>query len=148
MFLNSVYKGTVILSKYEWHIPSFPASLILGALWAIWHFPYALTEGSFLSEIPLHWFFLNLLAVSIIYSWIFINTDGSLLLPLIFHAAGNITSNLLPILPPAASDLRIYYLTIAINCVLAVTIVLLTNKSLHAQKNLTGIQSPSDKTVA
>lgn len=133
-----------LLEKYS----ALLSSLILGALWAIWHFPYALTEGSFLSEIPLHWFFLNLLAVSIIYSLIFINTGGSLLLPLLFHAAGNITSNLLPILPPAASDLRIYYLTIAINCVLAVMIVLLTNKSLHAQKNLTGIQSPSDKTVA
>jgi membrane protease YdiL (CAAX protease family) len=29
------------------------ASLILGALWAVWHFPYALTRGTFLSEVPL-----------------------------------------------------------------------------------------------
>ena len=30
------------------------SSLILGALWAVWHFPYALTEGTFLSCLPPH----------------------------------------------------------------------------------------------
>ena len=110
------------------------SSLILGALWAIWHFPYALTEGTFLSEVPLYWFFINLLALSIIYTWIFINTNGSLLLPLLFHAAGNTTSNLFPILPPAASDLRIYYFTIAINCVIAIVISFLFNRHLQSRK--------------
>jgi len=121
------------------------SSLILGALWAIWHFPYALTQGTFLSEVPLYWFFINLLALSIIYTWIFINTNGSLLLALLFHAAGNTTINLLPILPPAASDLRIYYFTIAINCIIAILVSFLSNRHLQSRKNLFGIQSPTDK---
>jgi membrane protease YdiL (CAAX protease family) len=79
--------------------------------------------------------FINLLAMSIIYTWIFINTNGSLLLPLLFHAAGNTTSNLLPILPPAALDLRIYYFTIAINCVIAITVIFLS-KSLQSSQKL------------
>lgn len=124
------------------------ASLILGTFWAIWHFPYALTEGTFLSEVPLHWFFINLLAVSILYTWIFLNTGGSLLLTLLFHAAGNITSNLLPILPPAAADLRIYYFNIAINGVLALGILFLTNWNLQSRKNLSGIPSPDGKITA
>ena len=122
------------------------SSLILGALWAIWHFPYALTKGTFLSEVPLHWFFINLLALSIIYTWIFNNTNGSLLLALLFHAAGNTTSNLLPFLPPAATDLRIYYFTIAINCVIAILISFLSNRNLQSKKNLSSIQSLTDKT--
>ena len=121
------------------------SSLILGALWAVWHFPYALTEGTFLSAVPLHWFFINLLAVSIIYTWIFINANGSLLLPLLFHATGNITSNLLPILPPAASDLRIYYFTIAINCVIAILVYFLSIRNSQPQKNLSGVPSSSSK---
>jgi CAAX protease family protein len=99
------------------------------------HFPYALTEGTFLSAVPLHWFFINLLVMSVIYTWIFINTNGSLLLPLLFHAAGNTTSNLLPILPPATPDLRIYYFTIAINCVIAITVMFLS-KSLQSSHKL------------
>jgi hypothetical protein len=117
------------------------ASLILGALWALWHFPYALTAGTFLSEVPLHWFFINLLALSVIYTWIFINTNGSLLLPLLFHAAGNTTSNLFPILPPAAPDLRIYYFTIAINCVIAILVYFLSIRNLGSQKNLSKVRS-------
>jgi hypothetical protein len=121
------------------------SSLILGALWALWHFPYALTRGSFLSEVPLHWFFINSLAVTIIYTWIFNNTNGSLLLPLLFHAAGNTTGNLLPFLPPATPDLRIYYFTIAINCVIAILISLLSNRDLQSRKNFFGMRSPTGK---
>jgi membrane protease YdiL (CAAX protease family) len=109
------------------------SSLILGALWAIWHFPYALTKGTFLSAVPLYWFFINLLALSVIYTWIFNNTNGSLLLVLLFHAAGNTTSNLIPFLPPATADLRIYYFTIAINCVIAMLILFLSSDNLQSQ---------------
>jgi CAAX protease family protein len=112
------------------------SSLVLGALWAVWHFPFALTKGTFLSEVPLYWFFINLLALSVIYTWIFNNTNQSLLLALLFHAAGNTTSNLLPILPPAASDLKIYYFTIALNCVIAILIAFLSNASLQSRKKI------------
>jgi membrane protease YdiL (CAAX protease family) len=120
------------------------ASLILGALWAVWHFPYALTAGTFLSEVPLHWFFLNLLAVSIIYTWIFTNTNGSLLLPLLFHAAGNITSNLLPILPPAAPDLRIYYIMIVINWIIAIAVFFVSYRNVESRKPIPGVQTSSN----
>jgi membrane protease YdiL (CAAX protease family) len=127
------WRGFALPKLLERYSP-LVSSLILGALWAVWHFPYALSEGSFLSVVPLHWFFINLLAVSIIYTWIFINTNGSLLLALLFHAAGNVTSNLLPILPPAASDLRIYYFTIAINCAIALGTLFLSMRKLEVQK--------------
>jgi uncharacterized protein len=136
------------LPKLLENLSPLVASLILGALWAVWHFPYALTAGTFLSEVPLHWFVINLLAVSVIYTWIFINTNGSLLLPLLFHAAGNITSNLLPILPPAAPDLRIYYFTIAINCVIAAFVYFLSLRYLQPQKNLSEIRSSVDNIAA
>lgn len=124
------------------------SSLLLGALWAVWHFPYALTRGTFLSAVPLHWFFINLLAISIIYTWIFIHTKGSLLPVLLFHAAGNTTGNLLPILPPSASDLRIYYFTIAINCILAALVYFWSIRNFESQRDLSGVQSPAGKMPA
>jgi membrane protease YdiL (CAAX protease family) len=126
-----------LLERYSWIF----SSLTLGVWWAVWHFPYALTRGTFLSEIPLHWFFINLLALSVIYTWIFINTSGSLLLALLFHAAGNTTSNLFPILPPAAPDLRIYYFTIAIHCAIAILIALLFGRNLQAR--ITAVKQPN-----
>ena len=129
------WRGFALPKLLERH-SALASSLILGALWAVWHFPYALTKGTFLSEVPLHWFFINLLALSIIYTWIFSNTNGSLLLALLFHAAGNVTSNLLPFLPPATTDLRIYYFTIGINCVIAILILFLTNENLQSRKQV------------
>jgi len=127
------WRGFALPKLLERYSPLI-SSLILGALWAVWHIPYALTEGTFLSQVPLHWFFINLLAVSVIYTWIFIHANGSLLLPLLFHAAGNTVSNLLPILPPAAQDLRIYSFTIAMNCALAIGLLLAAMKKLEVQK--------------
>ncbi|HZJ09089.1 MAG TPA: CPBP family intramembrane glutamic endopeptidase [Trueperaceae bacterium] len=76
------------------------ASLILGLLWSLWHVPYALTAGSFMSATPMSWYFLEIVASAIIYTWLFNNTRGSVLLAILLHAAGNTTANLVPILPP------------------------------------------------
>jgi CAAX protease family protein len=129
------WRGFALPKLLESH-SALISSLILGALWAIWHFPYALTEGTFLAEVPLYWFFINLLALSVIYTWIFNNTNGSLLPVLLFHAAGNTTSNIYPILPPATPDLRIYYFTIAINCIIAIVISFLSNGNLQSPKQV------------
>lgn len=132
------WRGFALPRLLERYTP-LAASLLLGALWAVWHFPYALTEGTFLSEVPLHWFLLNLLGVSIIYTWIFVNTNGSLLPVLLFHAAGNTISNLLPILPPAAVDLRIYYITIVINWAIALVVFFVSLRNLESRFRLTQI---------
>ena len=110
------------------------ASLILGVLWAGWHIPYALTKGSFLSELPITVFFINLLALSTLYTWLFNNTQGSILLAILFHAAGNTISNLLPFLPPAAADLRVYYITVGIHWVLALVILFVTGPTLSSRR--------------
>ena len=111
------------------------ASLILGVLWAGWHIPYALTKGSFLSELPITVFFINLLALSTLYTWLFNNTQGSILLAILFHAAGNTISNLLPFLPPAAADLRVYYITVGIHWVLALVILFVSGPTLFSHRS-------------
>lgn len=122
------------LPKLKQNQSALVSSVILGVLWAVWHFPFALTEGTMLNSVSLPVFVLNLVAQAIIYTWIFNNTRGSLLLPLLFHAAGNTTANLLPFLPPAASDLRIYFFSILLNCLIASAIILATGGTLHTAK--------------
>jgi membrane protease YdiL (CAAX protease family) len=103
-------------------------------LWAVWHFPFALTEGTTLNSVPLLVFVLNMVAQSIFYTWLFNNTRGSLLLPLLHHAAGNTTSNVLPFLPPIAADLRIYFFIVVVNWLVALAILFATRGSLYGRR--------------
>lgn len=76
------------------------ASLLLGTIWALWHLPYALTAGSAMADRPLYEHLLSIVASSVLFTWLFNNTRGSVLLAVLFHAAGNVTFNVLPVLIP------------------------------------------------
>src|SRR4029434_7780234 len=67
------------------------ASLLLGAITALWHLPLYLLEPPLHQSLAL---FLGLAAMApaqaIIMTWIYQHTRGSLLLMVLFHASGNL----------------------------------------------------------
>lgn len=65
------------------------ASLIVGALWAIWHLPLLLTQGTTMSTYPWLPFFLCVVARSVLYTWMYNSTQGSLVIVTLFHAVSN-----------------------------------------------------------
>jgi len=67
------------------------ASLVLGLLWGLWHLPLYLTRGHPLSEEFFGWYLLGILADAILFTWVYNNTRGSLLLALLFHASIAVT---------------------------------------------------------
>jgi hypothetical protein len=75
------------------------SSLIIGVVWGLWHLPLFYMAGDFHRDIPLTPFILQDVALSVIYTWMFNHTRGSLLLPHLFHTASNLTLGMLPILP-------------------------------------------------
>jgi membrane protease YdiL (CAAX protease family) len=85
-----------LLSRYS----ALTSSLLLGAIWALWHLPYGLTAGSATAHRPFYEHLSPILASSVLFTWLFNNTRGSILLAVLFHAAGNVTANLLPVLVP------------------------------------------------
>lgn len=80
-----------LLSRYS----ALMASLILGFFWAAWHLPYAFTVGSAISGVPLYLYFFTVMGLSVLYTWVFKHTEGSVLLAILFHAASNTTANVL-----------------------------------------------------
>jgi membrane protease YdiL (CAAX protease family) len=67
------------------------ASLILGLLWGLWHLPLYLTRGHPLSETFFGWYLLDIVADAILFTWVYNNTRGSLLLALLFHTSIAVT---------------------------------------------------------
>lgn len=100
------------------------SSLILGFFWALWHLPYMLSAGSALADRPLPLFFLNVIGISIVYTWLYNNTRGSTLLAILFHAAGNTTGTLLAGLLPAFNHPQVYIFSTVINWLAAIVLLL------------------------
>ncbi len=71
-------------------------SLLLGVLWGLWHLPLFLIPGYNAAGsgfagiiIPFLAFVLFVMALTCIFTWVFNNTRGSLLLPMLLHASIN-----------------------------------------------------------
>jgi membrane protease YdiL (CAAX protease family) len=67
------------------------ASVILGVLWGLWHLPFFWMAGSVHQSMSLQFFILATVGYSILYTWIYNGTKGSLLLICLLHAANNTT---------------------------------------------------------
>jgi membrane protease YdiL (CAAX protease family) len=76
------------------------SSLLVGMIWAVWHLPlfWIPGTGSGSGLVDFTWFFLLLSAWGVLLGWVYLNTRGSLLLCVLYHAAGNtMTSAVLPV---------------------------------------------------
>ena len=80
------------------------ASLLLGAIWGIWHLPLVFMEGSFQRELlavpgAFVGYFVAFFPGSILMSWIYYRTNRSTLSAILFHFAGNASGEMLAIAP-------------------------------------------------
>jgi membrane protease YdiL (CAAX protease family) len=77
------------------------ASLIVGAVWALWHLPLFLLpdSGSRGQSFPIY--LLSVTATSVAMAWLYWRTGGSLLLTMLMHAAINNTTDIVPAALPA-----------------------------------------------
>jgi membrane protease YdiL (CAAX protease family) len=71
------------------------ASLILGLLWGLWHLPTFFVPGAPQHGAPIPAFLLLTVAYSVLFTWIYLHTGGSVLLATLFHGAINLSQGLL-----------------------------------------------------
>jgi membrane protease YdiL (CAAX protease family) len=75
---------------------SLHASLILGLLWGLWHLPLHFIPGTTQFIIPVWEFIIQTITLTILYTWLYNSTGGSILITGLFHATGNLTGALIP----------------------------------------------------
>ena len=99
---------------------AFRASLVLGLVWAVWHIPLFFTDGNALEGIPLWLLLVRLPATSVIFTWVFQHTAGSIVAAALLHG----TLNLFSVAPPASGEsLTPALITLVLHWVVALALV-------------------------
>jgi uncharacterized protein len=106
------------------------SSLILGTLWAAWHLPNALIPGLsyYVSAFPQ--FLIYVVAMGVLFTWLFNNTRGSVLLAWVFHAAINASGAFFAI----GDNVRQWVLSGIVYGVVAILVVMMTRQTARVQK--------------
>jgi len=73
---------------------AFESSLVLGGIWSIWHYPLFFMNVTVYFKQNFFSFAVFLLALSILFTWLNNNTNGSILVAMLFHASINTTYSL------------------------------------------------------
>jgi membrane protease YdiL (CAAX protease family) len=98
------------------------SSIMLGFVWGIWHLPLFFISGMYpYNQLPIQHFILGAILVSILFTWIYNNTRGSILAVLLFHTMHNLSLYLFMVLKPNISGL--YYIVL-ITITVAVVLVI------------------------
>ena len=104
------------------------ASLLLGALHALWHLPLFGLEFDWQNGFP---WFLGVLAAAIVTAWMANRTRGSLLLPILLHTSVNVVARYLfnPLFS-GADLIQLFWIWGGLWCLVALAIVGITGSEL------------------
>jgi CAAX protease family protein len=101
---------------------ALPASLMVGAAWAVWHLPGFLLSDFAEGGIRFGWFVLELMALSVIFAVVVNSSGPSIVTAIVLHAALNFGSGWYRI-PPAMAGTQVPYLA-SVAIIVAVAILL------------------------
>ena len=83
-----------VLPRLQRKHSALASSLLVGAIWGIWHLPKHLAHWDTMTFV---FFMAGITMRAVLYTWLYNNTKGSLLLTTLFHASGNTGGILLPL---------------------------------------------------
>jgi uncharacterized protein len=135
LFAFMIFPGSAVGEEVGWRGFALPrmqarhsalkASLVLGIVWGSWHLPLWLTgnEGHPIGLfVP---FVLAVIATSVICTWLYNNTGGSLLIIVLYHAAINLPITVL-ITPLSSQMAQPFLIYVALTVAAAVIVVMVT----------------------
>jgi len=77
------------LPRLQGSYSALEASLIIGVGWFAWHLPLFLVGGSSQAGVPVYFYGVAVLALSVVFTWLYNETGGSVLLTMVLHGSVN-----------------------------------------------------------
>jgi uncharacterized protein len=120
------YALPALAAKLNWRL----ASLIIGAVWGLWHLPLFLMATTLQSQMHIAVFMLNILAGSVVFAWLAERTRQSVIPALVLHTSLNGWTGILGIVPTAETG-RPYLLVTGLLVLVALVLLLRSQNSPH-----------------
>jgi membrane protease YdiL (CAAX protease family) len=121
------------LPRLQKRLSALNASLILGVIWGIWHYPGFLIGAGVPLDMPFTVFLLWTVLAAILMTWVYNNTGGSVLSAILMHSAANATFNYLPMLPEFVGQTTTFTVFLGLLALVAILVV-----SRYGPKTLVG----------
>jgi uncharacterized protein len=128
------------LPRLQSLLPALPASLVLGVVWALWHIPTFFLPSEGVSAVPYAGFAIFVLAQSVLTTWLFNRTGGSVLLVGLFHAASDAVYSYTGAI---GGDVRLFWILSALGCAAAVGVVLREGPATLAGRSRAAVPAPA-----
>lgn len=124
-----------LLDRLQAKWSALVSSLILGLLWSLWHLPMFFIRGSYQAGLGIgtleFWlFFLSIVPLTFVFTWIFNNTRRSTLATILFHSMINFTGELILLSKNADTIYNLLWFAVAI----AITVIWGARTFTHQQE--------------
>lgn len=91
-----------VLDRLQAKRSAFTASFIIGVVWSLWHLPLFFVEGTYQAGLGVgtleFWLFMvGVVFLSFPFTWVYNNTQRSILAVILFHGVVNFAGELIPI---------------------------------------------------
>jgi len=140
----SIFPGSALGEEIGWRGYALPrlqarrsalgASLIIGPIWALWHLPLWLTGEPGRTPNLYAAFVVSTIALSVILTWVYNGTGGSLLLVILLHATFNLPITLViqQLGSRATVPILLYF---GLSVVAAIVVVIVVGPHHHSRKH-------------
>src|ERR687898_235280 len=130
----SIFPGSALGEEIGWRGYALPrlqtgrsalsASLILAPIWALWHLPLWLTGDPFKTPIFFVPFVAGVFAFSVLLTWVYNSTGGSLLMVVLIHATVNLPVTLVrdDLGPQATVPVLLYFGLLVVAAIVVVIV--------------------------
>jgi membrane protease YdiL (CAAX protease family) len=113
------------LPRLQERFSALNASLVLGLVRGFWHFPGFLVGAGVPLNMPFGVFLLWIILATILITWVYNNTGGSILSAILMHSAANATFNYLPLLPEFVGQMTTFVIFLGLIFVVTLVVIAL-----------------------
>ena len=113
-----------VLPRLQVKYSAVTSALLIGIIWGVWHLPKFLTHWN---TISFAWFMAHTVVASVLYTWLYNGTKGSLLLVTLFHASSNTAGIFMPMANTVSSgNMGAYVIFVLLEAAAAILIIVAT----------------------